>query len=81
MPPLTVTSFVLALAISVVSVLFGIFIYRAPLKAFDIQKRFYRLINWSIEPISLQKEVRNTKLMGVFLICFVIGVWIYVLFR
>jgi len=33
----------------------------------EIQKKFYEKINWRIEPISMQKEIRNTKIMGAFL--------------
>lgn len=55
----------------------GCFIYLFPEKTFDIQKRFYALINWNIEPISLKKEIRNTRVMGVILIAFVIGACIY----
>ena len=57
---------------------FGIFIYARPLTAFEIQKRFYAKINWRIEPISIEKEIRNTKSMGLFLIIFVILAAIYV---
>lgn len=64
---------------SVISVGFGWFIFINPLKAFKIQKAFYRLINWHIEPISMSKEIRNTKWMGIFLMLFVAGVWIYYL--
>jgi hypothetical protein len=30
----------------------------------EIQRRFYARINWRIEPVSLEKELRNTRLMG-----------------
>jgi len=46
---------------------FGYFIYRNPMRMFEIQKKFYALINWRIEPISLTKEIRNTRGMGVIL--------------
>ena len=36
--------------------------------AFEIQRRFYARINWRIEPISFEKEMRNTRLMGVFFV-------------
>lgn len=68
------------LMLAFLSVGFGLFIYCKPLKAFEIQKRFYELINWRIEPISVQKEIRNTRLMGVFLVLFVIGALLYVFF-
>jgi hypothetical protein len=51
----------------------GVFIFRWPEKTFAIQKRFYSLINWNIEPISLPKEIRNTKIMGLILLIFVVG--------
>ncbi len=59
----------------------GLFIYLKPLTAFEIQKKFYALINWKIEPISLQKEIRNTKAMGLFLIVFVFVACLYVWFK
>ena len=48
----------------------GFFIYLKPSLTIDIQKKFYEKINWRIEPISLAKEIRNTRLMGLFLIVF-----------
>ncbi|MDD5115998.1 MAG: hypothetical protein PHW98_02915 [Candidatus Omnitrophica bacterium] len=33
----------------------------------ELQRRFYEKINWRIEPISMAREVRNTKLMGLLL--------------
>jgi len=58
--------------ISVVSLGVGSFIYLKPRWTIDLQKNFYEKINWRIEPISLVKEIRNTKIMGLFLIIFVI---------
>ena len=39
-----------------------------PNLAIEIQRRFYCHINWKIEPISMSKELRNTRIMGLFLI-------------
>lgn len=36
--------------------------------AIEIQRRFYEKINWKIEPISMEKELRNTQIMGIFVI-------------
>ena len=36
---------------------------KSPL-AIEIQKKFYELINWEIIPISMKKEIRNTKILG-----------------
>jgi len=65
-----------AILLAVVSILcmaVGLFIYFKPILAIEIQKKFYEKINWKMEPISLTKEIRNTKLMGFFLVVFVIA--------
>jgi Trk-type K+ transport system membrane component len=43
-----------------------------PEQAIEIQRRFYEKINWNIEPISVSKEIRNTRAMGLFLIILVV---------
>lgn len=50
------------------STLIGIFLILKTEKALELQKKFYEKINWKIEPISLKKELRNTKIMGYILI-------------
>ncbi len=54
--------------ISVVGIIIGLFVFFKPTLTIEIQKKFYEKINWRIEPISMQKEIRNTKIMGIFLI-------------
>ena len=39
-----------------------------PALPIEIQRRFYYHINWKIEPVSMSKEIRNTRAMGWFLI-------------
>jgi len=46
----------------------GVFFILKPSLAIEMQRRFYAKINWRIEPISMHKELRNTRLMGVFII-------------
>ena len=46
----------------------GFLLVIKPNLAIEIQRRFYAKINWKIEPISMSKEVRNTRIMGLFLI-------------
>ncbi|MDP2653437.1 MAG: hypothetical protein Q8Q08_05330 [Candidatus Omnitrophota bacterium] len=70
----------LFILIAVPALLLGIFIFSRPLQVFAIQKRFYELINWRIEPISMEKEIRNTRLMGLFLVVFVIAAGVYQFF-
>ena len=60
------------LVIVAAALVFGFWIYFYPLKVFEVQKKFYAIINWRIEPISMEKEIRNTKIMGLFLIVFVV---------
>lgn len=67
----------------IIAVLFaiiaGLFLFLKPAQAIEIQKRFYAKINWRIEPISLQKEIRNTKIMGISLVAAAILAAIYAL--
>ena len=48
-----------------------------PQLAIEIQQRFYAKINWKIEPISMEKEIRNTRIMGGFLIVVLIVTLIF----
>jgi hypothetical protein len=56
--------------LSVITLAVGVLLILKPSLAIEIQRRFYEKINWRIEPISMQKEIRNTRLMGWFIICF-----------
>jgi len=46
-----------------------------------MQRRFYLLINWRIEPVSMEKEIRNTRWMGLFLIALVLAGGFYFVMR
>ena len=46
----------------------GLVMFFKPGAVIEFQRKFYENINWRIEPISMPREVRNTKLMGLFLI-------------
>ena len=69
----------LFLPISVISISLGFFLFLNPSLTIEIQKKFYEKINWRIEPISMQKEIRNTKIMGLFLIGITLLIITYVL--
>ena len=56
------------LLVSVVGITIGLFVFFKPELTIEIQRKFYEKINWRIEPISMQKEIRNTKIMGMFLV-------------
>jgi hypothetical protein len=59
------------------ALLLGAYIYTNPQKIIEIQKQFYALINWRMEPISMPKEIRNTKFMGLFLVLFALVSCLY----
>ena len=59
-----ICSYCLQLTIAVIAIITGALIAWKPRKAIDIQIAFYRLINWKLEPISMEKEIRNTRIMG-----------------
>ena len=63
------------------SFVIGLFIFSSPQQAINVQKEFYKLINWNIEPISMEKEIRNTKGMGLFLLAFTLGMVIVYIFN
>lgn len=67
--------------VSLVSIIFGLFVFLKPELAIEIQRRFYELLNWRIEPISMPKEIRNTKIMGISLVVVAIGTIIYYCLR
>ena len=52
------------LTIAVIAIAFGGLIAWKPKKVIDIQIALYRPFNWKIEPISMDKEIRNTRIMG-----------------
>ena len=68
---------ILTVLISVVSIIIGLFVFFKPDMTIEIQRRFYEKINWRIEPISMQKEIRNTKIMGILLIAVAIVTIMY----
>ena len=56
------------LLFSLIGLGIGMFMIINPNFAIEIQRRFYEKINWKIEPISMSREIRNTRLMGYLLV-------------
>ena len=52
---------------ALIALTLGSYIYTSPQEVILLQQKFYTLINWRMEPISMPKEIRNTKIMGAFL--------------
>jgi len=65
-------------AISLASAVFSLILILKPDFCIEMQKKFYRSINWNMEPVSMAKEIRNTRIMGVGLGATVILVVIYI---
>jgi hypothetical protein len=68
---------VVSILIAVPSIAIGLFLFFRPGLAINIQIKFYEKINWRIAPVSLLKEIRNTKIMGVFLIVIGLATIVY----
>lgn len=66
---------------SIICLFIGLFLLIKPESAIEIQRKFYEKINWKIEPISMAKEIRNTKLMGGFVIILNGAALIFILIR
>lgn len=62
-----------AMIFSVTGLLVGLLFILKPSLAIAIQKKIYEKINWRMEPILMEKEIRNTRLMGTFLLVFILA--------
>jgi len=67
--------------IAILALILGLYIYNNPGKTIKMQQRFYYLINWNMESVSMKLEIRNTKWMGVFLILSVITATVYKIYK
>ena len=74
---------ILSCPISILSYLLGITVglvmFLRPGAVIEFQRKFYTKINWRVEPISMPKEIRNTKLMGLSLVLITLLTIIYIL--
>jgi hypothetical protein len=50
------------------SAVLGVLIFLKPEATIRFQQKFYASINWRMEPISMEKEIRNTRILGMFLV-------------
>ncbi len=74
-----VCQFCIQLMIVVIAIVFGALIAWKPKKTIDIQIALYRPFNWKLEPISMEKEIRNTRIMGLTVLVLGILSLIYIL--
>ena len=68
---------IISFVVIVLNMSVGLFLFLRPTESLEIQRRFYLRINWRIEPVDMEKELRNTKAMGALLIASAICVSIY----
>lgn len=59
---------------SVAGLFTGVFLISKPILAIKTQQRFYAKINWKMEPISMEKEIRHTRIMGWLLIVLLVAI-------
>ena len=71
-----ICAYCLCLTLVVIASVMGAAIAWQPRKIIDAQIAIYRTINWKMEPISMNKEIRNTRIMGLTLL--VIGIFSFV---
>ena len=63
-----ICQFCIRLTLAVIGILFGALIAWKPKKTIEMQTAFYRPFNWKLEPISMEKEIRNMRIMGLTII-------------
>jgi hypothetical protein len=71
---------VIICAISLIGLMIGALLILNPLMSIEIQRIIYAKMNWKIEPISLPKEVRNLRLLGLFMVIFLCATLFLVFF-
>jgi hypothetical protein len=72
---------ILSLLLPAIGIITGFILIRTPGLCIELQKRAYLLINWRIEPVSMERELNNTRLMGFVLISISMIGLIFVLFK
>ncbi|PIU41748.1 MAG: hypothetical protein COS99_03770 [Candidatus Omnitrophica bacterium CG07_land_8_20_14_0_80_42_15] len=77
----TICPFCIRLTMIVIAIAFGALVAWKPKKVIQIQISLYRPFNWKLEPISMEKEIRNTRVMGLVLLILGILSLIYILVR
>ncbi|MBU1727226.1 MAG: hypothetical protein KJ880_06325 [Candidatus Omnitrophica bacterium] len=70
----------LILSVLILGFAIGLMFILKPALAVEMQRRFYLLINWKMEPVSMSKELRNTRIMGWFIIFVLAASFIFLRF-
>lgn len=56
--------FCVQLTVATISIIFGALLAWKPGEVIKIQAAIYRIFNWRLEPISMEKEIKNMRIMG-----------------
>jgi len=76
---LSIPTLPILILLYIVGLFIGFFYVIKPALAIQIQGKCYARMNWKIEPVSPEKEIRNTRIMGWFLITFLIAALVLIL--
>lgn len=72
---------ILSLLLPVTGIALGLILVWLPGACIEFQRRAYLLINWRMEPISMDRELNNTRLLGFGLTSFSLIGLVFVLFK
>ena len=72
---------IVLLVVPLIGMPIGLIIFFKPAFCIELQKKFYALINWRIEPINMKKEIRNTRIMGLCILVASLTAIMYILFK
>ena len=72
-----VRGFIVVALFEGITFLVGLLLLTKPSWAIEFQRRFYLALNWKVEPVSMSKEIRNTRVMGASLIVLVAVTVVY----
>lgn len=64
----TPCQFFMQLTLAIVAIAFGLLLTFQPKRIIKAQKVFYRIFNWNIEPISMNREILIMRIIGISLI-------------
>ncbi|MEI8176665.1 MAG: hypothetical protein WCG78_07355 [Candidatus Omnitrophota bacterium] len=64
-----ICGYCMQLTLSVIAMALGAFSAVKPGKTIRIQGALYRFFNWKLEPIDLEKQIRNIRLRGLAALC------------
>lgn len=69
----------LSMLLAIAGIIVGLAMFFNAALLIKEQIKFYAKINWRMEPISIPKEIKNTRIMGLVLFAFCVFTIIYIL--